>query len=159
MNDYISKTGRLSKSDLILESQKKNISVPKGDHTFGHILSEQIGKTLPTEEQKQPSGLLELQSPLNLSFTDTSFDPQKYAGKLEASLDLLETYAAFLNDPDKTLKQASELLDQILDQIQGMEQDLKSANAPDSDINQILNQILTTASLEKIKLDRGDYLN
>lgn len=159
MNDYISKTGHLSKLDLIKEIQKKNISVPRGDHTFGQILSEQIGKTLSTEEQKQPSGLSELQSPLSLAFTDTFFDPQKYAGKLETSLDLLESYAALLNNPEKTLKQASELLDQVLDQIQGLEKELKSANAPDSDISQILNQILTTASLEKIKLDRGDYLN
>lgn len=159
MNDYISKTGHLSKPDLLKESQKKNISVPRGDHTFGHILSEQIGKPLSTEEQTQPSALPELQSPLNLAFTDTSFDPQKYAQKLETSLDLLESYAALLNDPDKTLKQASELLDQVLDQIQGLEQDLKSANAPDSDINRILGQISTTARLERIKLDRGDYLN
>lgn len=159
MNDYISKTGHLSKLDLLKEAQKKNTPVLKGDNIFGQLLSEQLGKTMSSEAQENASVLSEIQSPLNMAFTDTSFDTKAYAGKLATSLDLLETYAALLNDPNKTLKQASELLDQVLNQVQGLEKELKTSNAPDADLNKILNQILTTASMEKIKMDRGDYLN
>ena len=82
--------------------------------------------------------------------------------KLNDSLDLFERYAAFLGDPDKSLKQAYEILEQILSQAQTMtekiDQQPESKTDQISGLKNILTQLMTTVRVEQIKFDRGDFL-
>ena len=73
-------------------------------------------------------------------------------------MDLLDTYAALLQDPDKTLKQAHGLLEQIIDQTKALDREAKENPDFSHDLKNILTQLLTTAQVEQIKFNRGDYL-
>ncbi len=164
MNDFISKTGNpktsnIDKPTIVKGDVKQKSSSSQQDGSFDKILTNQLDKTKPTDILNPSSTLSEIQSPFKIPLEAASFDPAKYSQKVAASLDLLETYAAFLNDPEKTLKEASGLLDQLLNQTHGLKQEFDASNASNSDLKEILNHLLTTVTIEKIKLDRGDYLN
>lgn len=164
MNDFISKTGQVTPPDSVSGNRKKNIPGLKGDNTFnrmlsGHLLLQEADKALTQSENKQVSSLSEIQSPFKIPLAGQNFDLQAYAQKLSSSIDLLDAYAAVLNDPTQTLKQASGLLDQLLGQLQGLEQEFQDADKANNELSAILVQLTTTARLEKIKLDRGDYLS
>ncbi len=164
MNEINPKIPNISKIDAIDPDIKSNKSHSKGDGSFKNILNEQIGNNLANESLDKPRKLPEIESTFRAAQLNLSLDQAKFTEKLNSSLGLLERYASWLGDPDKTLKQADNLLEQLLAQTKTLTDEFnKSKTATDNSKNdalkQILTQLTTTAQVEQIKLNRGDYLS
>ena len=76
--------------------------------------------------------------------------------KLADCLDLLETYAACLQNPEKSLKQAHTILEQVSSRTKSLSGELKETTA-NKDLNHILSGLAATIEVEQIKFNRGDY--
>lgn len=137
----------------------------KSDKThFSDLLSNQIeqksSSTKSSSKSLASQGLPELDASFKAHLFNTAQDPSTTTQKLQDSLDLFDRYAAFLGDPDKSLKESYTILEQVLDQVKTLSEDIKSApsNTSNNDLKQIVLQLMTTAQVEQIKFDRGDYL-
>ncbi|MCF6247928.1 MAG: hypothetical protein L3J69_11260 [Desulfobacula sp.] len=137
-----------------------------GKDEFVRVLNEQFEKSDKISDAKVTQGLPELQGSFRAQTLNLELDRTQFTQKLEASLSLLESYAAWLDDPEKSLKQAHGLLEQMLNQTKVLEQEflsfdssLESNDNSHPDLAQILSQLKTTLQVEQIKFDRGDYLN
>ena len=163
MNEINPKIPNIGKIAAIDPAIKSNKSLTKGDGTFGDILTEQIEKNIDDKALSKSSKLPEIESTFRASQLNLSLDEPQFANKLNSSLGLLERYASWLGDPDKTLKQAGGLLEQLLVQTKTLTDEFnESTNSPNNlkygNLKQILTQLTTTAQVEQIKLNRGDYL-
>jgi hypothetical protein len=163
MNEINPKIPNIGKIAAIDPNIKSNKSQTKGDGSFDDILTEQIGGKSGNKALSETLKLPEIESTFRAAQLNLSLDKTQFTKKLNASLSLLERYASWLGDPDKTLKQAGGLLEQLLAQTKTLTDDFnKSTTSPDDikydDIKQILTQLSTTAQVEQIKLNRGDYL-
>ncbi len=81
------------------------------------------------------------------------------SSEIETTLDLVDQYARLLEDPSKDLK----TVDSALAALTQKAQNLAEGTDPDSPVPQalgaIIDQVVLTATLERFKLDRGDYLD
>ncbi len=138
---------------------------PKGQKdNFGKILSEQTSETTrKTDSTAMPQELPELESPLGTSFFDLLDKTTDFTEKLSSSIDLLEKYASWLRDPEKTLKQAYGILEDLTGQTEELNRDLnqehENSSNSDEELKKIITQITATAQVEQIKINRGDYLD
>lgn len=91
---------------------------------------------------------------LNPAITPSADD---IACQTDSLLELLESYADGLENPDATLKDLAPLLDRIKD---GARQLMDSAekSTAESDLKDIASQAALTADIEYIKFQRGDYI-
>ena len=124
---------------------------------FNGILTNQIEKSCNNNILEENSTLPEIQGSFKAQQLNLSLDQTQFTQKLEASLDLFETYASWLGDPGKTLKQTHGLLEQVLSRTKTLALDFKEDGTSNTDLKQILNQLMTTAEVEQIKFNRGDY--
>ncbi len=125
---------------------------------FSKILSEQLSDTGITGlTDGDDIGLPELASTYNAQLAKLSQDQSNVPQLISDSIDILESYANLLSDPEKTLRQAYELLEQIQLQTQGIDQELNLSEDSDPMLKGILDHLSTVVELEKIKIDRGDY--
>ena len=157
MNNFISKTGNIDKVTLVNGDKKQNKSAVKGDGTFDRILIRQAKQSAENLQPKASGTLAEIQSPIKIPSVSPSLDAAEYAKRIETSLDLLEAYAATLDTPDKTLKQANDILEKILTHTQSLAVDFEKSPPEDPDLSSILTHLISTVETEKIKFDRGDY--
>ncbi len=157
MNDFISKTGNIDKAAVVNGDKKQNRPAGKGSGSFDHILEGQVKQATENTASKPLETLPEIQSPVKIPLLSPSFDTAQYAKRVEASLDLLEAYAATLDTPDKTLKQANDILEKILKQTQNLVVDFEKSSPQDPELSNILNHLISTVETERIKFDRGDY--
>lgn len=144
-----------------LSSGKNKFSTGQGE-LFGNILSEQMG-TLSGEADLTPTsqGLPELQGAykaLTIHLPD-QMNPQgnPIAEKISASIDLLDTYASMLSNPDNTLKQAYQLLEDLSEKNRHLREELDQSPASDPQLDEILTHLATLVEVEQIKINRGDY--
>lgn len=137
--------------------------LPSGQiELFGKILSEQMSSLSGEADLTPPSqGLPELQGAykaltVNLPEQGT---PQEnpIAEKISASIDLLDTYASMLSNPDNTLKQAHKLLEDLSEKNRHLREELNQSSTSDPKLDQILNHLATLIEVEQIKINRGDY--
>ena len=133
------------------------------DNSFEKILDSRINAESNGNKIDQSSRLSEIEGPFRAQHLNPASSIQaQLSQKLNDSLDLFERYAAFLGDPDKSLKQAYEILEQILSQAQTMtekiDQQPESKTDQISGLKNILTQLMTTVRVEQIKFDRGDFL-
>lgn len=77
--------------------------------------------------------------------------------QLDGMLNLLDQYAKILQDPDKPLKQAWQILEQLTRDTQSLDDQFKKDTLIDNDLKGIVDHLLTTVELEQIKFRRGDY--
>lgn len=132
---------------------------------FGRILSAQIADPSDVKEDKDVSNpaseLPEIQSTFTTELLDDVLTQDMMTRGLEGSIELFEMYASLLEDPDKTLKQSYSVLEQLISQLQELTDqiDQNQGNETDSqkDIQRILLELMTTAQVEQIKFNRGDY--
>ncbi|MFH2059693.1 MAG: hypothetical protein ABIJ59_12430 [Pseudomonadota bacterium] len=141
----------------------KNKSSQNSDGSFEKILDSRINAEGHGDSTGQLSSLSEIEGPFRAQHLNpASSDQAQLSRKLNNSIDLFERYATFLGDPDKSLKQAYEILEQILSQTQTMTEELDQQPESKTDrisgLKNILAQLMTTARVEQIKFDRGDYL-
>ena len=148
----------LSKVSSSTQTQgKSQTNAPSG--VFSQILADQLGETYTEAPQDQGLPELEAQLPLNRlqALADPAPDRLISAGNdLASALDRLDTYAQTLADPDKTLREAAEILDTLSGEIADLQS--RMGDSSDPDLNGILSHLSTLVAVERVKMDRGDYL-
>jgi uncharacterized membrane protein YhiD involved in acid resistance len=128
--------------------------------SFEKTLSKQINDTNTKSDQTSISqGLPELESSYQAAFISMADKSTEITEKISSSIDLLEEYASWLLDPEKTLKQAYGLLKDLDQQTRELNQELELSPKADQKLKQIITQLTTTAQVEQIKINRGDYLD
>jgi|GEM_PF-1849441 len=144
-----------------LLKENKGVEADTGQTSiFSDILAERLGESLSqTDEGIDASGgLPEIEATnytANLSqISNTSF--ADLAQDITKALDQLDTYAQWLADPEKTLRQADTLLGQINDGVQDLL--ARAESESDNGLQDILTHLSTLVTVEKIKMDRGDYV-
>lgn len=125
---------------------------------FHELLAERIRVDTQTENSGRPQALPELQGRFDIGTLDLQLKERRMAEDMGKSLDLLETYAACLGNPDKTLKQAHELLRKVAAKTDGLAAAYEADPSLDGHLGKILSQLRTTVEIEKIKFSRGDYV-
>ncbi|MFH2091843.1 MAG: hypothetical protein ABIJ31_05715 [Pseudomonadota bacterium] len=167
MNDITPKITRIDQLTQAASNAQKSKSVQIPENSFKKILEEQISAGELEQTTSLSSTLSEIQGSFTAQHLDlvsslSTIDQTQLAIKLTDSLDLFERYAAFLGDPDKSLKQSRSMLEQVLEQTRTLTQDIDqyqgSQTDPASGLKDILTRLMTMARVEQIKLDRGDYL-
>jgi hypothetical protein len=159
MSEFNPKIGNIGRTTPIESGTKQNKALQKGSDLFNQILTDQVEKnngTMPTD--KAPSlpeigGTFRAQ---NINFPPSP-DTNMLSKKLEASLSMLDRYASWLGDPDKSAKESHNLLEQAISQTKAMGNDFKNDISSSDDLKQIFNQLMTTLEVEQVKFDRGDY--
>ncbi len=153
INPNIEKITRL---DPALENNKGQ---KEGDKGFNQILTDKLAsKDVDQSIIQTSSSLPEIDAVYKTGLMEGDFDTSLITGKIAASLDQLDTYSAWLNNPDRSLKQIWSLLQEVIENTQNIEDELKANSDTDKDLTDIVTQILTTANVEQIKIQRGDYL-
>ena len=158
MNEINPKITNINKISSVEPDIKQKKSSQQGDTSFNDILTNQINKSSNDTGFKENTSLGEIKASFAAQRLTLELNQTQFTQKLETSLDLLDTYAALLQDPDKTLKQAHGLLEQIIDQTKALDREAKENPDFSHDLKDILTQLLTTAQVEQIKFNRGDYL-
>ena len=120
--------------------------------TFGQVLGNMESSKMETV---QTEALKEL-SPQNFKLPDPSFS---LSGKTEKLLELLELYAAKLEDNSISLKDIDSLLKEIQTDAQDLLQKVNNSPEADEKIRNIAEEFALFANLEQIKFQRGDYLS
>ncbi len=157
MNEINSQTVNIDKISIIDSDIKSKISQQKGDGSFDKILTNQIDKSSRGDASNRENQLQEIDATFNAQKINLSIDQTNFTQKFDSSINLLELYAKTLKDPDKTLKQAWGLLEQLTNNTKTLELEFKNYNFPNDDLKSILTQLLTTVQMENVKFTRGDY--
>ena len=154
--DALSKVSSSSKS----KGRKLEPSALPSD--FSRILSAEMDSIASgeTQESSEPGGLPELQATYTagisrIELTAPDLVPDS-AGQVAAILNRLDTYAQHLADPGKSLRQVHGLLDGIDKDIQQLTADTEEGG--DTRLKGIIDHMASLVAVEKIKLNRGDYL-
>ncbi len=159
--DDINKISRFKSVKSIKPEINPDKALQKNYGVFNEILTQQIGKSDNKAEFNKTSTLPEIDGLFKAQGLDTDIklepDQTHFTKKLESSLSLLETYASWLQDPDKTLKQAWSLLEELTDQTKTMQKQVKEDSGFTNDLKNILNELMTIVEVEQIKFNRGDY--
>ncbi len=137
--------------------QPQKSSVP-GSGEFQKLLNDQAQKQTPGTQDNQSTSLPEITSSFKASRLNLELDTNLFTQKIEKSMMLLESYAAWLSDPKKSLKQTQGLLEQLVSQTRTLEEEFSSLSPADPELTKILSQLQTTIKVEQIKFNRGDYL-
>ena len=138
---------------------KRTVKKPApGQGEFRHLLDQQLNSTQESPAESQGTSLPELAGTLKAHQLSRSLDTGLFTRKMEDSLNLLETYAAWLSDPDKSLRQARGILDALIDSTRTLENEFASLATADPERARLLAQLQTTIQVEEIKFNRGDYL-
>ena len=131
---------------------------PSGKGVFESLLKDQINKDPAKTTGKQELTLPELSATFKSQQLGVAFDKSDFTKRFETSLKLLESYAAWLSDPEKSLKQTRSILEQLIFQTQTLDQTFASHAAGNPELAELLSQLKATVQVEQIKFDRGDYL-
>lgn len=151
--DALSKISTPSKSR---EAKTESSAFPSD---FSRIFSAELeGMTPDSPPISEGSGELpELSATFAASrISQTGAESSGAVAKAAAILDRLDTYARDLADPDVSLRGAHNLLEQI----DGDVQDLLSTSQEEkgAGLREIIDHMAALVAVERIKLDRGDYL-
>ncbi len=129
-----------------------------GAADFARILSEQLeGVGSDSTLSDQVNGLPELNPSYNSLLVQDALEAPGLPQNLSDSIDLLETYAAWLADPEKSLKQAFSLLEQLSDQAKKMDRAVDQLPEADKSLKELITHLSSVVETEKIKMNRGDY--
>ncbi len=125
---------------------------------FARILSEQLeGNGSGITPSAQVDGLPELNPSYNALLVQDALEAPELAEKFSISIDMLETYATWLADPEKSLKQAFSLLEKLSDQTRKMDEALEQLPVADKSLKELITHLSSVVETEKIKMNRGDY--
>ena len=158
MSENNPKIANINKISVVEPDIKQKKASQKNETCFDDILANQIKKSSNDTGFKETALLPEIKSSYKAQQLDIELNQTQFTEKLAASLNLLETYASWLQDPDKTLKQAYDLLEQLSDKTKILAQDFKENTTSKDDLKHILTQLTTIVEVEHIKFNRGDYL-
>ena len=157
MNEINPKISTENKIPSIEPENKKKKSLTNNPGAFDKILTNQIEEDRNSTPIKNSTRLPEIESSFKAQQLNLSLNQAQISKQLESSLSLLEKYASWLGNPDKTLKQAYDLLTEALARTESLDQEFRKHTNVDTDLKHILNQLMTTLEVEKVKFNRGDY--
>ncbi len=157
MNEINSKAVNIDKTSVIESKIHLKKSQQNGDASFDKILTDQLDKSSKDASTISETSLQEIQGTFKAQRFNVEFDTTRFTQQLNSSLNQLELYAAILQDPDKTLKQAWSILEQLTNDTKTLEQEFKGNELPNQELKNILTHLLTTVEVENIKFNRGDY--
>ena len=155
---------------------KSQAPLSQNPDEFSEILSQRLkpsqsleGVSTDRSGSKNSSGLPELQAGFKARSLETqavrpaSMDPARtdFIQKLEGVIQDLETYASWLSDPEKSLKQIQGLLQKMKEGLRDLagEPGQDKRHSPDPDLTGMVSSIEAIVETEQIKMDRGDYLS
>ncbi len=140
---------------FVSKNKKTNTAKPDSNtfkQTFGQVLENMESSKMETV---QTECLNEL-SRQNFRLPDPSIS---LGGKTEKLLELLELYAAKLEDNSISLKDVDSLLEEIQTDAKNLLQKVNNSPEADEKIKNIAEEFALFANLEQIKFQRGDYLS
>lgn len=158
MNEIDPKTARINKISSLETDKKPSKPVQKGDGSFDQLLADQIQTKNKETAFKQAAVLPEIEGAFKARELDLLQSQPQLVQKLAACLNLLETYADCLQNPEKSLKQAHAILEQASAQTKNLTKEFKETST-NKDLGHILAGLATTIEVEQIKFNRGDYTN
>jgi hypothetical protein len=131
---------------------------PSGD--FDTILSNTLtnndhGEALSDTKKYEPAPLGEIASPVPASLVDDT-DSDIPAG-IDTTLDLFERYTVLLGDATKNLRDIAPVLMDLTQQTQRLAEQVQADPSADNRLTAIIDHMLSTATLEQFKMERGDY--
>lgn len=142
-------------------SLNKEKSFPGQNEAFGRILSEQLNPFLGTDSPSLSEGLPELEGTYSAATLAPPDNDNKLGNKIyekiTTSLDLLDSYASILSNPEKTLKQAHKLLEDLSEQTNQLLEEVDQSPKTDESLKKIITQLSAMVQVEQIKINRGDY--
>ncbi len=148
----------ISRKTISLDKEK---ATSRKNEAFGRILSEQLNPTLGTDSPNVAEGLPELEGAYSAATLTLPDNGNKFGNKLSekisSSLDLLDNYASMLSDPEKTLKQAYKLLEDLSEQTNQLFKEIDQSPKTDNNLKKIITQLSAMVQVEQLKINRGDY--
>jgi hypothetical protein len=131
--------------DLPLHVNRQTSPLPRGRAgTFNEIFAGQINALDKIADRSTDTG--------------TSQGKKEILDRGDDILTLLETYAADLNDPCKTLKQMAPLVSAIEQEVAQFEKNADEQTALDGELKGWVNDLSLTARVATAKFFRGDFL-
>jgi hypothetical protein len=131
--------------DLPLHVNRQASPPPRGPAgTFSEIFSGQINTLNKTADKSEDPGI--------------SQGKKEVLDRGDDILTLLETYAADLNNPCKTLKQMAPLVNAIEQEVVQFQKNAGEQAAMDADLKGWVNDLSLTARVATAKFFRGDFL-
>ncbi len=113
------------------------------------------GEALTDAKKYEPSSLGEISAPLPaLPMDDTSID---LPTGIDTALDLFERYTELLGDASKSLRDIAPVLTDLTQQTHRLAEQVQDEPSVDTRLVAIIDHMLSTATLEQVKMERGDY--
>jgi hypothetical protein len=112
-------------------------------------------KTSETSQLK-PSGNIQNVQPM--PFVNMASPQKEMVEKMGSVLDLFETYALNLSDPNKTLKDIEPTLLNMKQAADSLYKENFLHSDKGNQLSQLVNNLQVTASVEYFKFQRGDYI-
>lgn len=137
----------LSKVPAGTEGNKtKNLESGNFSDVLAQAVSEQVQRAKVIEEARSTQAVAPV--------SDSSLPPLWF--KVKGLLDILDEYSQNLGNAKNSLKDLEPLIDEMEDQIQGIDGDIDIENS--DPLNGLAQQVLAQTQAEVIKYRRGDYV-
>ncbi len=140
--------------NLVPEANSKSQS--SSGQEFGTILKETVENTRKADEGPRQTAFINPLAGVQLT-TPASADSQFTIERIENLIDLLDQYRRKLADPRINLKQMDSIIKEIARENDHLAP-VADSLSDDNELENILNRIRVTASLEIAKFYRGDYI-
>lgn len=110
----------------------------------------------PTTSVDTPHRLAE---PQPISMPATSSGQPSILSKTQEVIDLMESYANCLSDPQKSLKDIEPALNRFVNEAEQVHEQFTQNEKASGELTKILDDLRRAARLEQIRFQRGDYLD
>ncbi|MCP4117865.1 MAG: hypothetical protein GY737_21185 [Desulfobacteraceae bacterium] len=121
---------------------------------FDTILSNTLADNDPADTLA-PSSLGEISSPVPvLPMDEPGID---IPAGIDTALDLFERYTLLLGDASKSLRDIAPVLTELTGQARRLAEQVQDTPSVDTRLSAIVDHMLSTATLEQFKMERGDY--
>lgn len=131
--------------DIPLNGYRQTASLSRDTSTaFDSVFSQELAALQKTPEMSLDSGRID--------------DKARMLSQGDGILTLLETYAADLENPGKTLKQMAPLVEAIDHEVTRLEQKANARFSRDEVLMEWVNELSLTARVATVKFHRGDFL-
>jgi ABC-type transporter Mla subunit MlaD len=158
MKEIPAKPSQLQEISRNKLSSGRGKDLPEQKALFGKIL-EQFG-TLGTPDSPTTSQRLpELEGAYKAATINLPDQRHTITEKISKSIELLDTYASVLSNPDNTLKQAYQILEDLSEKNRHLRKELDKSQTSDPHLEEILTHLTALVEVEQIKLNRGDYID
>lgn len=129
-----------------------------GDTTgFGNMLREALDQPNSMEGSRDAAPLSEPRAVQNIG--QQAFHADSIVDRTSRAIDLLETYSKALSDPQKTLRDVEPELTAFVSETESLYNEYLLAGNDNPRLKNVMEDLLRTARLERIRFQRGDYLD